>query len=59
MNKFDRLNSVIENLINFGFLGKKDLRMYKAYIDDLSNIGYIYSSIFENKLEYEYTEYIK
>jgi len=33
----DRLYSIIENLKNFGFLGTKDLKMYKAYLDDLSN----------------------
>ena len=66
MNEVDRLYSIIENLINFGFLGEKDLKVYKAYLDDLSNIGYKYSSIFENKLNFEhkgyinsYTEFIK
>ena len=58
MNEVDRLYRIIENLIKFGFLGEKDLKIYKAYIEDLSNIGYIYSSIFENKLNYEYKEYI-
>jgi hypothetical protein len=58
INEVDKLYSIIENLINFGFLGKKDLSMCKAYIDDLSNIGYTYSSIFENKFNYEYKDYI-
>jgi hypothetical protein len=58
MNDVDNLYSIIESLINFGFLGEKDLKIYKAYIDDLSNIGYIYSSIFENKLNYEHKRYI-
>jgi len=58
MKVVDRLYSIIENLINFGFLGTKDLKMYKAYLDDLSNIGYIYSSIFENKFNYDYKGYI-
>ena len=34
------------------------LKIYKAYIDDLSNIGYIYSSKFVNKIKYNYKEYI-
>jgi len=58
MNEFDRLFSIIESLINFGFLSEKDLSMYKAYLDDLSNIGYKHASIFENKLNYEFEEYI-
>ena len=58
INEVDKLCNIIENLINFGFLGEKDLKIYKAYIEDLSNIGYIYSSIFEKKLKYEYKEYI-
>ena len=46
MNEVDKfLFSIIENLINFGFLGKKDLKVYKANIDDLSNIEYL--SIFK------------
>ena len=45
MNEVDRLYKLIENLINFGFLGEKDLKIYKAYLDDLLKIGYIYSSI--------------
>ena len=58
MNEIDRLYNIIENLINSGFLGEKDLKIYKAYLDDLSNIGYIYSSIFENKLNFEHKGYI-
>ena len=58
MNDIDRLYNIIENLKNFGFLAEKDLKIYKAYIDDLSNIGYIYSSIFENKLNYGHKKYI-
>ena len=49
---------IIKNLINCGFLGEKDLKIYKAYIDDLSNIGYIYSSKFINKINYNFKEYI-
>ena len=58
MNEVDRLCNIIENLINFGFLGEKDLKIYKAYIDDLSNIGYKYSPIFENELNYDHKGYI-
>jgi hypothetical protein len=58
LNEVDILFSIIKNLINFGLLGKKDLKIYKAYINDLSNIGYIYSSKFANKLGYDYKGYI-
>ena len=58
MNDVDNLYSIIESLIKFGFLGEKDLKIYKTYIDDLSNIGYIYSSIFENRLNYDHKHYI-
>jgi hypothetical protein len=56
--QIDILFSMIKNLINFGILGEKDLKIYKAYIDDLSNIGYKYSSKFQNKIDYGYKGYI-
>ena len=49
---------IIKNLINLGFLGEKDLKVYKSYIEDLSNIGYIYSSKFVNNIDYDYKQYI-
>jgi hypothetical protein len=58
LNAIDTLFSIINNLIEFGFLGEKDLNIYKAYIEDLSNIGYIFSSKFINKVNYDYKEYI-
>ena len=58
MNEIDTLFYILKNLINLGFLDKKDLKIYKAYIDDLSNIGYIYSSKFVNKIKYNYKDYI-
>lgn len=58
MNAIEILFSIINNLIKFGFLGEKDLKIYRAYIDDLSNIGYNYSSIFVNKIDYAPKQYI-
>lgn len=58
MDQIDILFSMITNLVNFGFLGQKDLKIYKSYIDDLFNIGYNFSSKFENKINYDYKGYI-
>ena len=56
-NEIDTLFYIIKNLVNLGFLGEKDLKIYKAYIDDLSNIGYTYTSKFVNQIKYNYNEY--
>ena len=58
INEIDTFFYIIKNLVKLGFLGEKDLKIYKAYIDDLSNIGYIYSSKFVNQIKYNYKEYI-
>ena len=58
INEIDSLFYIIKNLVNLGFLGEKDLKIYKAYIDDLSNIGYTYTSKFVNQIKYNYNEYI-
>jgi hypothetical protein len=58
INEIDTLFYIIKNLVNLGFLGEKDLKIYKAYIDDLSNIGYTYTSKFVNQIKYNYNEYI-
>ena len=58
MDAIEILFNIINNFIKSGFLGEKDLTIYKAYIDDLSNIGYNYSSNFINKVDYDYKRYI-
>ena len=58
INEIGTLFFIIKKLINLGFLGEKDLKVYKAYLDDLLNIGYIYSSKFVNQINYNYKEYI-
>ena len=51
LNEVDRLFSIIKNLINFGLLGKKDLKIYKAYINLYSE----FNSYIPNK-PYEFLE---
>ena len=59
-------NSIIEQyykminyLVELNFLGKSDLSVYKAYLEDLSNIGYNYSNKFIKNKIYYYKDYIK
>ena len=40
--------NIIEKLVSREILGKNDLKMYKAYIKDLSHFGFIFSSTFQN-----------
>jgi hypothetical protein len=58
INEIDTFFYIIKNLVNLGFLGEKDIKIYKAYIDDLSNIGYTYTSKYVNQIKYNYKEYI-
>ena len=48
---------IIKNLIKSNFLGKNDLNVYKAYLKDLSNIGFNYSNKFR-KIKNNYKYYI-
>lgn len=50
---------MINNLVEVNFLEKNDLRVYKAYLEDLSNIGYNYSNKFVKNKNYCYKDYIK
>ena len=43
------LLELINNLVFKGFLGSNDLKIYKLFIQDLSNIGYIFPSILSDK----------
>ena len=49
-NPSNNLINIIESLVNFKILEKQDLKMYKAFIQDLSNIGYNYNSGYNNKI---------
>ena len=41
-NSTELLLELVRNLIKKGFLGKKDLLIYKLFIQDLIDIGYIF-----------------
>ena len=45
------LIKIIEILVYKGLLGKNDLKIYKAFIDDLNNIGYNFNLEFSGKIE--------
>ena len=57
-NPKDFLINILENLVNYEIIEKDDLNMYKAFIQDLSNIGYIYKSKYTTKLNYNYKNYL-
>ena len=48
---------IINNLIKKNYLGKNDLKVYKAYLEDLSNIGYVLSNKFLKNIDYNYKIY--
>ena len=50
---------LIKILVKTGFLGEKDLLMYKAYLKDLFFFGYNNSFIYNNKINYNYKNFIK
>ena len=50
---------LIKNLIKEGFLKKYDLNIYKAFLEDLSNFGYIYSTLLTKEIKYNYYNYKK
>ena len=50
---------LIKDLIIEGFLCKKDLYFYKAYLKDLLNVGYNYSLNFTSKIKNNYKEYLR
>ena len=51
--------NLIKSLIIEGFLGEKDLYLYKAYLKDLLNYGYNYSLNFENKINNNYKDFLR
>ena len=40
-------------------LGKSEIKIYKAFYEDLLNIGYSFSSSFLNKISYNHRNHIK
>lgn len=57
-NPIELLYNIINNLIKGGILHKKDLDVYKAFLDDLSHFGYIYSNNYSNEIN-NYKDYLK
>jgi hypothetical protein len=49
---------MINDLINNKLLGKDEIKIYKTFFEDLSNIGYSFTPIFLNKVSYKYKNYI-
>ena len=45
INEVDKLCNIIENLINFGFLGEKDLKIYKKIYQILDIYIHLYLKI--------------
>ena len=45
---------LIEILVKKKVLKENNLKMYKAFIEDLRNIGYLYSSNYSTKMHYNH-----
>ena len=57
-NASDLLFKIINDLINNGLLGRNEIKIYKAFFEDLSYIGYSFSSKIFNKISYKFKNYI-
>jgi hypothetical protein len=57
-NPIDLLFKIINDLVQIKLLGKNEINIYKAYLDDLSNVGYSFSFNFKKKIDYNYQNYI-
>ena len=57
-NPIELLFIIINNLIKGGILQKKDLDVYKAFLYDLSQFGYIFPNNFSNKINYNYKDFL-
>ena len=65
LNKNNKINNqaifllnIIENLVNYNIIERNDLDMYKAFIQDLSNIGYIFNHKYSTQLNYSFNNFI-
>ena len=50
---------LIEILVKKKVLKENDLKMYKAFIEDLENMGYIYSPNYSKKVHYNHKDFLK
>ena len=53
------LVSLIEILVKKKVLKLNDLKMYKAFIEDLENVGYNYSPNYSTKINYNHRDFLK
>ena len=53
------LVSLIEILVKKNILKENDLKMYKAFIEDLENVGYMYSPNYSLKINYNHKDFLK
>ena len=53
------LVSLIEILVKKKVLKENDLKMYKAFIEDLENVGYNYSPNYSTKINYNHRDFLK
>ena len=51
--------SLIEVLVKNNVLKENDLKMYKAFIEDLETIGYNYSPNYSTKINYDHKQFLK
>ena len=57
-NSIDLLYKIIKDLINNKLLGKNEIKIYKAFFEDLSNVGYYFPPKFFNKIVNKHRKYI-
>ena len=58
-NPIELLINIIKNLIKEGIYEENDLNVYIAFLDDLSNFGYIYSTNFSKEINYNNNDFLK
>ena len=56
-NPIELLFEIIKQLIKNNFLRNEDITLYKAFLVDLSNIGYLFSKDFSYKIKNNLDEY--
>jgi hypothetical protein len=57
-NATDLLFKIINDLITNELLGRNEIKTYIAFFEDLSNVGYSFSSKIFNKISYKFNNYI-
>ena len=57
-NATDLLFKIINDLITNELLGRNEIKAYISFFEDLSNVGYSFSSKIFNKISYTFNNYI-